>query len=196
MLATGAVAFGAGSSFGFNVTGDAAGSGYDQLVVTGTVDLGTNTPFNEAGSSFEPDGGEMLFVIVNDGADAVSGTFAGLESRATTIDINGFTYEISYTGDSATQRVHRRQRRRPPAPPPPTTPRSTPSPARSRPTRTSRSSSPPPTATRSASPTPTATTISLTLSVPSGAGTVALPADAALTDTDAGEPTPSRSAAR
>lgn len=100
MLATGAIDFGFGSSFGFNVTGAAPGSGYDQLVVTGAIDLGTNTPFNEAGSTFAPAGGEMLFFIVNDGTDAVIGVFAGLAQGAA-IDINGFTYEISYTGDSA-----------------------------------------------------------------------------------------------
>lgn len=101
LLATGSLDFGAGAAFGFNVTGETPGSGYDQLVVTGGVDLGTNTPFNEAGSTFAPAGGETLFFIVNDGTDAVTGTFAGLGQGAT-IDINGFTYEISYTGDSAT----------------------------------------------------------------------------------------------
>jgi autotransporter-associated beta strand protein len=100
-LATGSVVFGASAGFSLNVAGATAGTGYDQLVVTGVVDLDAGHPLNEGGSTFSPSGGEMLFIIVNDGTDAVLGEFAGLPQDALH-EINGYDYQISYEGDLGT----------------------------------------------------------------------------------------------
>jgi Ca2+-binding RTX toxin-like protein len=97
-ITTGAVNFGVGGDITINVNGNTAGSGYDQLVVNGTVDV-DGGDLNSSTSSFTPGDSEKLFILVNDSTDAIVGTFNGLAQGAT-IDINGSDYTISYTGDS------------------------------------------------------------------------------------------------
>jgi hypothetical protein len=101
-IQTGNIAFQAGSTFTVELTGPAAGTQYDQLVVTGTVDLGGAT----LNVSLEYDATNENFVIVdNDGTDAISGTFANL-AEGTSFDLvfNSLTgsivrrYVITYQG--------------------------------------------------------------------------------------------------
>jgi autotransporter-associated beta strand protein len=145
------ITFGADSSYGVNLFGTTPGTGYDQLIVTGTVDLGTAHPLNTSGT-YTPTGGEKFFIIVNDGVDAVGGAFQSL-AEGQTVEVNGEDYTISYQGI----------RRRTPSPvattscstcPASTGRQSTACPARRRPTRTRRSCSPRQTPTPSPSATP------------------------------------------
>ncbi len=86
-----------------DLDGATAGTEYDRLSVTGTVVLGSAT-LDLDWSDHAYDATDKIFIVVNDGADAISGTFNGLAQDAT---IN-FTYKsvysasakISYTGDS------------------------------------------------------------------------------------------------
>jgi hypothetical protein len=102
-LAMGNLDFGASANYSVNVFGaTTAGTDYDELVVTGTVDLDTGHALNTSGT-YSGVEGDKLFIIVNDGTDPVTGTFAGLDNPSTdTVSINGVDYFISYTGDSGT----------------------------------------------------------------------------------------------
>lgn len=97
ILNSGNVTF-TGGSFDAEIGGTTAGSGYDQLNVTGTVDLGTTTTLNVSHwSGFRPALNDAFTIINNDGADAVTGTFQGLAQGAT-VTVDGVVYTISYTG--------------------------------------------------------------------------------------------------
>lgn len=79
------------------IGGTTACSGYDQTIVTGTVDVtgGTITPSLYNG--FVPSVGQSSTVINNDGSDAVTGTLSGV-AQGGTISNDGVTYSVSYTG--------------------------------------------------------------------------------------------------
>ena len=106
ILASGSLVMSPGFCFDVSLDGPVAGSGYSQLDVTGAVDLGGATL--EAVLGYAPawySGGgppDLLTIIKNDGADAVTGQFAGL-AQMSEFDLlyNGTTYKamISYEGD-------------------------------------------------------------------------------------------------
>lgn len=87
-----------GSSFGIELNGTTAGSGYDQLNVTGTVTL---AGLLNVTTGFTPAEGNLFFILLNDDSDAINGSFAGLANNAYfNAGVQG--YRISYFGDSAT----------------------------------------------------------------------------------------------
>jgi hypothetical protein len=97
VLNTGNLTF-TGGSLEEEVGGTAAGQ-YDQLNVTGTVDLGSATTLNVSQwNNFVPANGDMFTIVKNDGSDAVTGTFQGLAEGATVTSTNGVSYTISYKG--------------------------------------------------------------------------------------------------
>jgi T5SS/PEP-CTERM-associated repeat protein len=77
------------------LNGTTAGSGYDQLNVTGTVNL-SNSVLKVA-LGFTPAVGNSFTIIANDGADAVLGTFSGLPQGALFTN-SGALFSILYTG--------------------------------------------------------------------------------------------------
>jgi hypothetical protein len=90
-LATGSIA---GNAFEMDVEGVAAGTGYDQVIVTGTVTLGGDLVLRMA---ITPPFGQVFRLIDNDGADPVVGTFTGLPEGAG-ISAGGHRFVISYIG--------------------------------------------------------------------------------------------------
>ena len=76
-----------------DVNSSTAGTGYNQLIVNGTVTL--NTATLAATGIRGANTGDVLVLIKNDGTDAVSGTFQGLTEGATVM-VNGVSYTISY----------------------------------------------------------------------------------------------------
>lgn len=95
-VASGNLTLAAGSALNAEVNGSTPGTDYDQLAVTGTVDVsGANltTTFGFASTV-----GDSFVLVANDGVDAVTGTFAGL-SEGATISSGGRSYRISYAGD-------------------------------------------------------------------------------------------------
>ncbi len=94
----GDVVFTTGSQFAVELTSPyaLAGSHYDQLDVTGTVDLGGAT-LSLTGSSGSSAAGLVQTIVNNDGTDAVSNTFDGLEDGAAVGD-GGYDAFISYFG--------------------------------------------------------------------------------------------------
>ncbi|WP_424968814.1 beta strand repeat-containing protein [Metapseudomonas otitidis] len=88
-----------GSTLALDINGTTAGTGYDRVVVNGAVDVSgaalAVTHGYAAGS------GDSYTVIVNDAADAVTGTFSGV-SEGTKINASGNGTELttSYIGGS------------------------------------------------------------------------------------------------
>jgi len=76
-----------------------AGTDFDQVIVNGAVDLtGSSLIAAFSGSGYAVN--DELLIILNDGADAISGTFAGLAQGATVSSYDGFDWVISYDGGS------------------------------------------------------------------------------------------------
>ena len=94
-FASGSFSIASGGTFNVDINSSTAGSGYDQLNVTGAVDLtGSSLHLNGTRTS---NGGDTIVLINNDGADAVTGTFNGLAEGAL-VSLNGVNYNISYHG--------------------------------------------------------------------------------------------------
>ena len=96
ILSSGNVNWTSGSpGFAVQLNGTTAGTGYDQLNVTGSVNLGSATLSGTLG--FSPPNGTSFTIINNDGGDAVIGTFAGLPEGSTVV-LSGQSLQISYVG--------------------------------------------------------------------------------------------------
>jgi autotransporter-associated beta strand protein len=108
ILASGSLAMSPGFHFDVSLDGPAAGTGYSELDVTGSVDLGGATLDATLGyaPAWYSGGGppDLLYIIKNDGADLVTGQFDGLPQMSR-FDLlyNGTTCQamISYEGDYA-----------------------------------------------------------------------------------------------
>jgi fibronectin-binding autotransporter adhesin len=103
ILRTGALTLSSGSNFNVDLNNTTAGTGYDQLSVTGAVNLGGLLASNlsvTAGSSLTI--GQKYFILLNDGSDAITGTFA--QGTNITASNNGDTFLINYAdnGDGGT----------------------------------------------------------------------------------------------
>ncbi len=69
---------------------------YDNMVATGTVNLGSNTTLNVSlVNSFAPAKNDTFSIILNDSNDAVQGTFKGL-ADGDKFTLGGYTYQINY----------------------------------------------------------------------------------------------------
>ena len=78
------------------IAGTTACSGYDQVKVTGTVNVSGTLTVNIV-SGFAPKAGQKFIIIDNDGTDPVSGTFTGFPEGSMLIEQNT-PYLISYKG--------------------------------------------------------------------------------------------------
>ncbi|WP_420403915.1 DUF4347 domain-containing protein [Nisaea sp.] len=96
-LSTGNLTLSSGSTGRFEINGTTAGTEYDQIDVTGSVDVTGATLATSVG--FTSSTGDLFTLIANDGADAVTGTFSGLAEGAT-FNSGGRIYKISYAGDT------------------------------------------------------------------------------------------------
>ena len=98
-LATGDLSFaGAGAQvLAADLNGTAAGTGYDQVAVTGSVNLTGATLTTTVAPGFTPAGNTQFTLVANDGTDPVTGTFAGLAEGAT-VTAGGGRFTISYAG--------------------------------------------------------------------------------------------------
>lgn len=95
-----------GSTFETRLSSSIVGF-YGRAAVTGPVSL-SNAP-NGASTlkvivDYGPVVGQQFRIIDNDGADAISGTFAGLPQGAQ-FSVNGITFSISYTGSEGNDAV-------------------------------------------------------------------------------------------
>lgn len=95
IIGTNNLALSAGSTLDIEIDGTTAGTDYDQIQVTGTVDV-TGATLNLI-SVFTAAAGNEFLLIENDGADSVTGTFAGL-AEGTLLTFNGNQVYITYQG--------------------------------------------------------------------------------------------------
>lgn len=71
---------------------------YDNMVVTGSVKLGSATTLNVSLiSGYAPSKDDTYSIIFNDGNDAVEGTFKGLDD-GDKFTLGSYTYQIDYSG--------------------------------------------------------------------------------------------------
>jgi hypothetical protein len=84
-------------AYNFEVGGTTACTGYDQINVTGTVDVTGGTLSASIYNNYKASVGEKYVIINNDGADAVVGTFAGLAEGAT-FTVGDGQFRVSYVG--------------------------------------------------------------------------------------------------
>ncbi len=89
----------AAGTLNMELGGTTAGTGYDQLIVNGTVDLAGATLNASFVDGFESTlaVNDVFTLIENDATDAVTGSFEGLAEGATVI-IDGKYFQISYAG--------------------------------------------------------------------------------------------------
>lgn len=92
ILSTGSLTLTALAAYQAAVNSAAAGGGYDQLNVTGAVTLDGALNLSVGGGLVN---GDLLFILANDGADAVNGTFAGLAEGAL-FSAGGLQFQITY----------------------------------------------------------------------------------------------------
>ncbi|MFM8478283.1 MAG: beta strand repeat-containing protein, partial [Planctomycetaceae bacterium] len=77
VLQTGSLTLASGGVLQIDIAGTTAGSGYDQLNVTGTVDV-TGGVLSLNYGSFTANAGSEYLILQNDGTDAIVGRFQGL----------------------------------------------------------------------------------------------------------------------
>lgn len=86
-----------GSTLALNINGATAGTGYDRVVVNGTVNISSATLAVSHG--YAAGSGDSYTVIINDAADAVTGTFSGIsEGGKFNAAGNGTELTTSYIG--------------------------------------------------------------------------------------------------
>ncbi|WP_088252982.1 FG-GAP-like repeat-containing protein [Fimbriiglobus ruber] len=95
ILNTGNIAFAAGATLTPTLKGTTAGTTYDQVNTTGTVDLGGATL--NLNLAFTPAAGDTFTIVNNDGTDPVVGTFAGLP-EGSVFKVGSQFFQISYKG--------------------------------------------------------------------------------------------------
>ena len=100
VLTSGGFSLSTGAHLGLQLGGTNAGL-YDQLKVNGAVTLAGDAQVSLFGG-FTPAVGNTFFVILNDGSDAVSGTFSNAASNLIIAD--GWQYQVNYAanGDGGT----------------------------------------------------------------------------------------------
>jgi autotransporter-associated beta strand protein len=91
ILNTGALTLVSASNFNVDLNSLTAGTGYDQLDVTGTVNVSGCNLGVTVGGAFAL--GDKFFITLNDGTDLVTGTFAQV---GTVTANNGYTFLINY----------------------------------------------------------------------------------------------------
>jgi autotransporter-associated beta strand protein len=89
------VTLGPSTKFDVVLNGTTAGSGFSQLVITGTINLGSSTLTATLG--FTPPAGTSLALIKNTGSGAVQGTFSNLP-EGQHFSIGGKPFQITYLG--------------------------------------------------------------------------------------------------
>jgi hypothetical protein len=100
LTANGAVAMNAGSTLALQIDTTTPVTGYDQLSVNGAVTL-SGAALGVSGSYFTAPAitTDIFFVLLNDGADAITGTFAGIAEGGHYLAPNGQDFQVTYTAE-------------------------------------------------------------------------------------------------
>ncbi len=97
ILNSGALSMTTGSTLSLEINGTTLGTGYDQLSVTGGVDI-TGATLTLGGTFNGGPTSDLFTILLNDGGDLISGTFAGLSEGAHAFSSSGQEFTISYVG--------------------------------------------------------------------------------------------------
>lgn len=89
-----------GGLYTAEINGLTAGSLYDQINAGGTVDITGGSLSTLFTGSYSLN--DIVFLLLNDGSDVITGTFAGLSQDATVTSYGGLDWRISYNADSGT----------------------------------------------------------------------------------------------
>ncbi len=83
------------------INGLTAGTQHDRVDVTGTVDI-TGSTLSLTSMGYTAANSDLIFILLNDSSDAITGTFAGLAEGASVGSIGGKLFNITYfaNGDS------------------------------------------------------------------------------------------------
>jgi fibronectin-binding autotransporter adhesin len=95
-LTTGDLTMNTNSYLYTQLNGTTPGTGYDQLIVNGTVTIGSGAMLLP-NLGFAPSTGQTFRIVDNDGTDPINGTFNGL-SEGATFSMNASEFSISYVG--------------------------------------------------------------------------------------------------
>ena len=90
------------STFQAEINGIIAGTGYDQLNVTGATSTATLAGMLSVTTGFTPTTGSLFFLVDNDGPNAISGVFSNASINGNTYTFGSQQYAISYFGDYGT----------------------------------------------------------------------------------------------
>ncbi len=96
-LSTGTLDLQAPANLTIEIGGNTAGTQYDQLLVTGGVNLAGSLQGSLI-NGFAPQLNDVFYLILNDGTDAVGGTFAGL-AEGSTVNFSGYGWTVTYTAN-------------------------------------------------------------------------------------------------
>jgi autotransporter-associated beta strand protein len=88
-----------GGTLNLDITGTTPGTLHDQVEVHGGLNV-ANAKISLSVGTFQPNDGDLFFILTNDGTDAVAGTFNNLPEGAL-FSLGGQQWQITYTGDSA-----------------------------------------------------------------------------------------------
>lgn len=98
ILSTGNLSLASGSFLSVQINSLTAGTGYDQINVTGSVTLGGNLAIT---LGFTPVEDDLFFIVLNDGGEAVTGLLGG-HAQGDVFALGGGFWRLSYEGNSAT----------------------------------------------------------------------------------------------
>ncbi len=85
-------------TYNTTITSTVAGTGHDQVNVAGTVNVTSGSLSTSFSGSYSAN--NLIFILLNDGTDAITGTYNGLAQNAIVTSYGGFNWQISYTADS------------------------------------------------------------------------------------------------
>ena len=94
-----------GGNVRFDIDGVDAGTTHDQIAVAGVVNIAGSALSLDIGMVAEP-GADVFFLLLNDGADAISGEFTSLNGlsgplpQGAVFSADGQIFQISYTAES------------------------------------------------------------------------------------------------
>lgn len=98
VLSTGNLSLASGSALSVQIDSLVAGTGYDQISVTGSVTLAGDIALS---LNFMPVQDSLFFILLNDGSDAITGTLGGY-AQGDVFSMAGYNWRISYLGNATT----------------------------------------------------------------------------------------------
>jgi autotransporter-associated beta strand protein len=85
-------------TYNAEINGLTPGTLHDQISVTGAVDITGGSLTALFSGSYSAN--DLIFILLNDGTDAITGTYTGFAQGATVSNYGGFSWQISYTANN------------------------------------------------------------------------------------------------